>query len=302
VSAARGPEAAGGRAAAAPAAGAGSRARALVELMRIEKPLATAAYALLGAWLGGAGPPAAPRALLAALVVALVTAFGFVINDCRDLAVDRIGKPHRALPSGRVSLPAANRFAWALAAAAAAAGLALGPGPAAVALAALALSAAYSYRLKGTLLLGNAAIAVLVAAVLVFGAQVAGRVTSAVLLAALITLPYIVAQEALFNLEDIDEDRRAGLATTATRLGPEATVRLVRALLVAFVALALLPVPLGRAAPAYLTAAACCAVAPAALLLGLLRGGAGSADRVSRAVRWSRLVWVTSFLPLALLR
>jgi 4-hydroxybenzoate polyprenyltransferase len=274
---------------------------ALIELVRPSKPLAAASFVLLGAYL--AAPPSqlvsAPT-LLAAGVVFLVTAFGFVVNDCYDLAVDALGKPHRPIPSGRVSGSLAAAFAASLAAAALALSAILGWVFAMIALGAVVLSWAYSFRLKNTLLLGNGAVALLVVAALVYGALTAGPPGAAVWLAAAISFPYIVAQEALFNLEDEDQDRSAGLHTTATRLGADRTARLVRAILAVFIVLALVP-PAGLASATYFTAALVLLVLPAGILIRLLRRPL-SAAAVARAAKLSRLVWLASFVPLGLLK
>lgn len=275
---------------------------ALVELMRPEKPLAAAMYSLLGAYL--AAPPGglwSARTLVAAAVVGLVTAFGLVINDYCDVAVDSIGKPQRPIPSGRVSHRFAGAFAWTLAGAALAVSVLLGPGFALFALGAVVLSAAYSYRLKDTLLLGNATVAVLVSAVLVYGALTVGPVTVGVWMAVVITFPYMLAQEALFNLEDEAEDRVAGLRTTATQLGAERTAGLVRAIFLAVMMIAIAPWALGLASGSYGAALLLCVLAPIACLIYLLRRPL-SRLAVARAVKLSRLAWVTSFVPLALLK
>jgi geranylgeranylglycerol-phosphate geranylgeranyltransferase len=276
--------------------------RALLELTRPGKPIAAAMYALLGAYL--AAPPEeawVARALTAAAVVGLITAFGLVINDCCDVAVDSIGKPRRPIPSGRVSLRSAGMFAWTLAAAAVAISTLLGAGLALFAVAAVALSAAYSYRLKNTLILGNATVALLVAAVLVYGALTVGDVTASVWMAAAITFPYMLGQEALFNLEDEEEDRMAGLRTTATQLGTDATAAFVRAVFFGVMAVALTPWLLGSAPAAYLGTLAVCVFAPIAGMIYLLRRPL-SRLAVAHAVKLSRLAWVTNFLPLGLLK
>jgi len=278
------------------------RPLALLELARIDKPLAAAMYSLLGAYL--AAPPGelwSARALAAATVVGLITAFGLVINDYCDVAVDSIGKPQRPIPSGRVSRRLAGAFAWTLAGAGLAVSAMLGPRFAIFALGAVVLSAAYSHGLKSTLLLGNATVALLVAAVLIFGALTAGAVTAGVWMAAVITFPYILAQEALFNLQDEEEDRAAGLRTTATQLGAESAAGLVRSVLMAVMAIAVAPWLLGMASATYLWALMVCVLAPTASLIYLLRQPL-SRLAVARAVKLSRLAWVTSFVPLALLK
>jgi len=275
---------------------------AAVELVRPCKPVAAALFTLLGAYL--AAPPAqvlSAPALIAASVVLLVTAFGFVVNDCHDLAVDRVGKPYRPIPSGRVSSRLAAAFAGLLALAAVALSASLGWRFAVVALGAVALSWGYSSHLKNTLLLGNVAVAVLVVASLVYGAFAAGAPSAAVWMAAAISFPYIVAQEALFNLEDEDQDRVAGLRTTATRLGCNATARLVRAFFGLFILTTMAPVPLGPASAPYVVAALVMLVIPAAFFLYVLREPYSGAA-VARVAKLSRLVWAASFLPLGLLK
>jgi geranylgeranylglycerol-phosphate geranylgeranyltransferase len=278
------------------------RTHGLLELTRPSKPIAAAMYALLGAYL--AAPPQevwVAHAFAAAAVVALITAFGLVINDCCDVAVDSIGKPRRPIPSGRVSLRSARIFAWTLVAIALAISTLLGAGLALFAVAAVGLSAAYSYWLKNTLILGNATVALLVAAVLVYGALTVGNVTGGVWMAAIITFPYMLAQEALFNLEDEEEDRVAGLRTTATQLGTDATATFVRAALLGVMAIALTPWLLGSASAAYLGTLAVCVFAPIAGMIYLLRRPL-SRRAVAQAVKLSRLAWVTNFLPLGLLK
>jgi 4-hydroxybenzoate polyprenyltransferase len=172
-----------------------------------------------------------------------------------------------------------------------------------VAIASLAIvaSALYSLRWKNTLLLGNASVAVVVAAVLPYGALAAGAITPAVWIAALLTGLYVLAQEALFTLEDEATDRAAGLATTATRLGAPRAVRWVRALFAAFAVAALLPWWLGVASDRYALAVAALTVAPTLALIWQLRGPLRPLA-VAGAARTSRYVWLTSFVPLVLLR
>jgi len=276
---------------------------AVRQLSRIEKPIGATLYAFLGAHLVG------PLEMLwswpvmtAAFVVFCVTTFGFIINDYCDVKVDGIGKPYRPIPSGRIMRQTAGRLAWGIAAIGLAASLTLGAGAALFAFVAVVMSAAYSFRLKSTLFLGNATVAVLVAAVLLYGAMVAGDpMAPQVLAAALIIVPYIVAQEALFNLEDIDEDSDAGLSTTATCLGRARTTVLIQVTLVSFMVAAVSTWLLVKASNLYLLTLSVCALLPTVILILRLRPPTPQAA-VARAVKLSRLVWVTSFLPLALLK
>ena len=46
------------------------------------------------------------------LVTAAVTGAGNIINDCFDLHIDKVNKPRRPLPSGRLTPRSAFRFYW----------------------------------------------------------------------------------------------------------------------------------------------------------------------------------------------
>jgi geranylgeranylglycerol-phosphate geranylgeranyltransferase len=276
--------------------------RAWFGLVRIDRTLAAMLYVLLGAYLaGGAGVLADSAVVRATIVVGLIVASGFALNDYCDIRVDSIGRPHRPIPSGRVGHAAAGRLAWGLAATALAIAATLGPRMVAVAAGALVLSAAYSLRLKDTLVLGNGAMALLVSAIPVFGALAAGTVTPAVLAAASMTLPYIFAQEVLYNVEDEPADRQVGLRTTATRLGVARALTLFRTFAAIFIALALLPWLLGIARDRYLYAALLCSIVPMLAVIGLLTLRSGE-NAIRIAVNVTRLIWLSSFIPLVLLR
>jgi geranylgeranylglycerol-phosphate geranylgeranyltransferase len=276
--------------------------RALLELVRFDRTVAASLYTLLGAYLAAdAARLLSSEVARAALVVGLVVAFGFAINDCCDVEVDTLGRPGRPIPSGRVSRRFAIAFAWSLAAAALAVAATLGPWLALYAAGTLALSAAYSFRLKSTLLLGNAAMAVLVSAIPLFGALAAGGATVAVASAALMIFPFVFAQEVLYNIEDEEQDRRAGLKTTATRLGPAGALRVVRWLGAAFVAVAILPWALGLASDPYLFAILICSVLPTIAVLVVLSVRTNDLA-IARSVTTTRLIWVSSVLPLVLLK
>ena len=278
------------------------RARAWISLVRLDRTLAATLYALLGAYLvAGAGALAGSAVVRATVVVGLVVAFGFALNDYCDVRVDSIGRPHRPIPSGRISRRAAGRLACVLAATALAIASTLGSRMAAIAAATLLLGAAYSFRLKDTLLLGNGAMALLVSTIPIFGAFAAGTLTPGVLAAASMTFPYIFAQEVLYNVEDERADRQAGLRTTATRLGVARALRLFRVLAGIFIVLAIFPWVLGIARDGYLYAVLFCSVVPTLAVIGWLTLR-GTEEAISLAVNVTRLTWLPSFIPLVLLR
>jgi len=49
--------------------------------------------------------------ILAAISASLICSSGYVFNDIYDIEIDKINKPKRPLPSGRISIPSARTFA-----------------------------------------------------------------------------------------------------------------------------------------------------------------------------------------------
>ena len=82
--------------------------RAYLELVRLPNAFTAAADALAGYWLARGMLVGDGR--LAALIVASVCLYcgGIVLNDLRDVEIDRRERPARPLPSGRVSLAASR--------------------------------------------------------------------------------------------------------------------------------------------------------------------------------------------------
>ncbi len=193
--------------------------RAWLRLMRPANSLAAAGLVLIGGHLA-MGWPWSPRLWQAAAAMWAVTTFGYVTNDLHDIPVDRVNKPDRPLPAGRVRVEAARLAAIALAAVAIVLASridALAVGAAVLVLGALLL---YNWALKGAVLLGNVLIAVLSGLALGVGSYAAGQRNLPWLPALLVCL-FILAREILKTIEDVEGDRRAGLRTLTTAWGPQ---------------------------------------------------------------------------------
>jgi geranylgeranylglycerol-phosphate geranylgeranyltransferase len=260
-----------------------------------------AAYTLLGAYLAAGTAVERPGALCAAAaVVWLVVGFGFVINDDADLEVDRLAKPQRPLPSGRVTLREARLVGGAIVVLALALALVLPPLLLLMTAVNILLTAAYSLVLKRTILLGNLAMALLNSSILLFGALAGATLTLLVLLVTLMSFLYSLAQEVLYTVADLEGDRAAGLRTTAVGLGRDHSLRLFRWLMALALISALAPVWLAGVSPWYLVPLSLCTLIPViAYILPLVAQAKPEAlDRACAAVKVVRL---TSLLPLLLL-
>jgi geranylgeranylglycerol-phosphate geranylgeranyltransferase len=277
----------------------------LFATLRLARPhvgLLAAMYTVLGAYLTGSAWLRHPSDVIrAALVIALIVAFGFIINDYHDADEDRLSKPYRPIPSGRLS----RRFALGLACASAALAVLLAASigllPAIVALFLVACSAVYTYMLKPTLLLGIMMVAFLNAAAVLYGCLAVGALTPAAAMLTVLALLNASAQETLYNLEDRAEDVRSDVRTTAVRLGPEATLALFSALGLGCAAVTVAPWLIHLGSGFYIWAALPCSTIPLLGVVIFIRGHPTQSN-LSLAHSILKLVRLSSVLPVLLLR
>jgi geranylgeranylglycerol-phosphate geranylgeranyltransferase len=275
---------------------------AWMELIRWHVVLTGALYTALGAYLSAGWNGVLSRGVAcSACVVALVIAFGNVINDCIDADADRIAKPYRPIPSGRVSLRSARAVAVSLASVSLAAGTVLRPEQQLFAVGTILLSAAYSLGLKGVRFIGHGSVGLLCGSILVYSGLAAGGVTRAGLVAAAMTSLYVFAEEILGALVQEKEDRASNVATTVTRIGRRNGVNLFIALAMAFVLVSLWPWAAGFAPYRYLAALIPLTVTPTISMVWALRVRPSDAT-VAACSKVSRVVWYTSVATIILLR
>ncbi len=168
----------------------------------------------LGAWLT-AVPLLAPRTWVATLVVMLYTAAGNVMNDVYDLAVDRLNRPERALPSGRITSGQARLLYRLLFGAGTL--LALYQGLYWIAVPALALIVWYNRRLQHTPLAGNLVVALLTVLPLWYAACLSAY--HALLFPSLLIFLVQLAREIVKDIEDCAGDRLRDARTLPLLIG-----------------------------------------------------------------------------------
>lgn len=200
-----------------------------VRLLRLSNALPAGVLVLLGGRLAGASPLAHPVALAAAAMIC-ITAFGYVTNDLADQVEDRVNKPDRPLPSGRVSPSSARRMAGILA------GLGLffslrigGVLPVVAGGTVLGLLILYNRRLKESAGPGNLLIGGLAGLTLSVGGYAAAGWAAVLpnLLPGAVLAAFITARELLKTAEDVAGDQAAGKSTAATVHGSRWVVRQV---------------------------------------------------------------------------
>ena len=214
-----------------------TRFYAAIELPRPINCLITFASVLLGGWLGI--HRITEPLLFAALSAALITAGGNALNDLCGITEDRVNKPHRPLPSGRLS-PGFARIEMGIFLLA---GILLAlplPTPAlAIALTAVTSLIFYNIYLKRVPLIGNLIISALGGLAFLYGGA-AVKVISAPYLIASFAFLFHLGRELLKDLEDSAGDRQLSGSTVPISWGEN----IARILITGIFAILIIAMPL----------------------------------------------------------
>ncbi len=157
--------------------------------------------------------------LIACIVVFVVTGFGNSINDYFDYKIDKINKPERPIPSGRISRKTAGYYSIALALSGnILATLFLGLIPQLIVLISTFLMFYYAYSLKKKLLIGNILISFLTGFSFVFGGVVVGIIEVSIYLGFYAFLTTMM-REIVKDMEDVEGDEEEGANTLPIAYG-----------------------------------------------------------------------------------
>lgn len=159
------------------------------------------------------------RVVMGGVVVISTVAFGFIVDDIRDLATDRILKPNNAIPSGRVSLKSAILLAILFAVCSILVASSLGKFYFAITLLNLLLCVSYAYILRNSVVLSIFIIAYLSSSIIIFGSALAGGIRVLTGFVFLLIFLFTCAQEILYSVIDHEADQLYGVRTPATVLG-----------------------------------------------------------------------------------
>ena len=203
--------------------------REIVELSRPKNVVLAAITVPLGAHLALSGAWTVQALGLVALQTISAICFmaaGNTFNDIADVSIDKKAKPHKPIPSERISIEQATKVAYAFSlfsAAIMAVGAYLADEPLPiVAIWTLAALLMYTYdagiKTKQMGLVGNIAISLMVGAVIVFGAaSVSKAETELVLYASVVAFFANLAREIIKDCEDMETDE--GRKTLPMRIG-----------------------------------------------------------------------------------
>jgi len=216
-----------------------SRAGALIELLRPVNGLLAAAAVLVGAFVSRS-PTFWWPALVGAGSAFAAAGAANALNDRLDLVSDRINRPGRPIPSGRLSQVDATAAACVSGLVSVGLAAIIGAGAVTLAITWLVLTALYSRFLKGVPIAGNVAVALVAATPFLMGGFSQGKYLLAAIPCVLAFFIHL-AREIVKDVEDIAGDEAAGLRTFAVRRGVAASFAVARGILIVLMALAVLP-------------------------------------------------------------
>lgn len=151
-----------------------------------------------------------------------VCAYSMAVNDVYDVEVDKVNRPERPIPSGRVSVKEGSRLAFVvLAVGMACAVLSLNPLAIAIATAYAFLSWLYNGRAKKTGLAGNLIVASSLAIPFIYGGAIGGgSITGSLLLLMALTAFFSgVGREVVKAMADVEGDAKRDVNSLARSRG-----------------------------------------------------------------------------------
>ncbi|MBU0473256.1 MAG: geranylgeranylglycerol-phosphate geranylgeranyltransferase [Bacteroidetes bacterium] len=165
--------------------------------------------------------------LIAAFAGAFVNACGNIINDYFDMEIDKINRPNRVLPSGKISPRLAlNSYVSITYFAILLAFYNLNFNAFLIVLITSAMMFLYSFILKGIPLVGNIVVAFFTGLAFLFGSVVVGNIYCGIIptvFAFLISL----MRELVKDVEDIKGDQSVSISTFPIKYGVDSTVKLI---------------------------------------------------------------------------
>ena len=202
--------------------------KTLIAYVELARPL-NGIIAFISAWLGGMFASQGNvehlvdiRLLLVSVAALVVISAGNAINDYCDYDIDRINRPRRPLPSGRIRRSNALIFAIILTAIGIYLGTRINRNSTAIAILVSVALASYAFWLKRTPFVGNLVVSGLTGLTFIAGGVAIDSVQGT-LIPAIFAFLFTTAREIVKDLEDTEGDEKNNAKTLAT-LNPRIAV------------------------------------------------------------------------------
>jgi len=167
----------------------------------------------LGAYVGGGElTPFFPRLLAFSTAIVLILSAGNGINDIFDLPIDRINRPDRPIPAGKLSLRSAAVASSMMMTGGLVLAFTAGLIPALIAVFCGISLFLYAIRVKSIPLAGNVLVGLLTSLTFVSGGIIAGCFRDAVV-PAVFAFVFTVSREIFKDIQDLLGDETAGIKT-----------------------------------------------------------------------------------------
>jgi geranylgeranylglycerol-phosphate geranylgeranyltransferase len=209
-------------------------------LIRIPNCIMIGLAVLVAETIGLGSLPSPEQAVFGFLTAFLLLAGTMVFNDIQDVQVDRVNRPDRPIPSGRVTIRQAYALSIVFSTLALISSLVLGVLTFLTALMALVLMAYYNTRGKKTGLLGNAVVSFNVALPFFFGGVAVNSLRPLLFIFFLLAFLANTAREVAKGIADVEGDSSKGIMTIAVTQGPKRAAELAAAFFVVGVLLSFL--------------------------------------------------------------
>ncbi len=266
------------------------KVRVVSELVRTDVVFGAGIFVVAGEILALGRLPSGEMALLGFLTGFFVSGSANISNDYFDRDVDRVNRPDRPLPSGRVSVADLRALFLVFAAVGLTSAALLGPAVLTLAAAVWGVALLYNVRLKEIGLVGNLAVAFCVSMTIVIGGTAVGAaVNGLVLTFGALAFLFDLGEEIASDAMDVEGDSLRSSGSIAARSGRAQALRLSGVAFALFIALTFLPFLAGWLGPVYLACAAAAAVVMAYFAARLVTSRTIAEGRV--LVRRMYLVW-----------
>lgn len=179
--------------------------------------------------------------LISSLIVGMIAGAGYVINDVFDAEIDKVNKPYRPIPSGKISAKRARTLALILFSIGIILSFILNFYAVFISIITSVLLYLYASHLKKSGLWGNLIVALTTALSIYYGSIAAEQGYLITLVPFAFSFMLTLGREIIKGIEDFEGDRLHGVKTLAVRFGIRTTWKISALLLILTAILGPLP-------------------------------------------------------------